>query len=131
MKTIVRTFAAVLLSACACFAQVPTPPADGVGLGNSHLSPNSSDSNILTMSPDVNSVMTNSNGSESGNKGVPAFAGAPPADTATRVNAQGTAAANGTVSATSSRRRAYNRNQAVEHTQPNENVNGQQGSPKQ
>jgi len=128
MKSITSVLATVLLSACICFAQSPTPPADGVGLGNSHLSPNGSTDNILSMSPDVNAVMTNSNGSETGTRGVPAFAGAPPADTATRVNSQGTGALSSSASATSSRRRAYNRGQVLEHTQPKESVNSGQAT---
>jgi hypothetical protein len=128
MKRVFSVLAALLFGACICFAQAPTPPADGVGLGNSHLSPNSSDSNILTMSPDVNSVITNSNGSVTGDKGVPAFAGAPAADTATRVNSQGPAVFSGNASATSSWRRANDPSHVVQHTQSKENVNTAQGS---
>ncbi len=116
MKAILALCAAVLLSCCLCFGQ-QSPPADGVGLGNDHLSPNSTDSNVPSMSPDQNSVMTDSNGSVSGDKGVPAFAGSPGAETATRSNAQGTASVSSSTSATAARRESYKHSGAVQDTQ--------------
>jgi hypothetical protein len=109
MRTLSVAFAVILFSVCMCLAQ-QSPPADGVGLGNDHLSPNGSDSNVPSMSPDQNSVMTDTNGSVTGDKGVPAFAGAPPASDATRVNSQGTASVSGSASSTASRSEAYPRN---------------------
>ncbi len=117
MKAILALCAAVLFSSCLCFGQ-QSPPADGVGLGNDHLSPNSTDSNVPSMSPDQNSVMTDSNGSVSGDKGTPAFAGSPGADTATRSNAQGTAGVSSSTSATAARRESYKRSGAVQNTRP-------------
>ena len=117
MKSIVSACAVVLFSACLCFAQSPTPPSDGIGLGNSHLSPNSSVDNILSMSANVNSIITDIGGSTTGNKGNPAFAGSPGADTATRVNSSGTAALTSSVSATTLRRAGYARPQAPQKKQ--------------
>lgn len=113
MKSLLGVLVAVLLSGWVWVAQ-QSPPADGVGLGNDHLNSNGSTSNVPSMSPDQNSVMTDTSGSVSGDKGTPAFGGAPAANSATRVNAQGTMGASESASA---RRRLYKGNQDVESTQ--------------
>ncbi len=116
MRVVLVSFAALLISAAACFAQ-ESPPADGVGLGNQTISPNSTTSNVPSMSPDQNSVMTDTNGSTTGDKGAPAFAGAPSANTATRMNSQGTGVASDSTSATATRRESYEQSQAAQKTQ--------------
>lgn len=88
MRTMVGAFTAILVCACLGWAQ-QTPPADGVGIGNTHLSPSGSASDVPSMSPDQNAVMTNSNGSVTGDKGISAFAGSAEESTATSANAQG------------------------------------------
>lgn len=97
---------ALLVFASFALAQ-QAPPAEGVGLGNSHLSPNGTASNVPSMSPDQNSVMTDTNGSVTGDKGIPAFAGAPSAAAETRMNSVGTTSTSAWVSSTAARREAY------------------------
>lgn len=96
----------LLLFALVCLAQQP-PPADGVGLGNDHLSPNSTDSNVPSMSPDQNSAMTDTTGSVSGDKGTPAFAGSSGANTASTANSEGRKSVAASTSATATRRESY------------------------
>lgn len=117
MRCVPLALAALLISGVTCFAQ-QSPPADGVGLGNQTVSPNSTTSDVPSMSPDQNSVMTDTNGSVTGDKGAPAFAGSPSADTATRVNSQGTVSTSDSTSATAGRRESHERNQAARKTQP-------------
>lgn len=114
MKPIMAAFAIVLL--CGFGWAQQSPPADGVGLGNDHLSPNGSISNVPSMSPDQNSVMSDSNGSVSGDKGISAFAGYGHADTATYQNAQGTLSVSESTSATAARRGSYAGQQGTQST---------------
>jgi hypothetical protein len=115
-----RLFAALtMLLFAGCFAVAQqSPPADGVGLGNEHLSGNGSVSNVPSMSPDQNSVMSDSNGSTTGDKGIPAFAGSGGAETATEMNGQGTMGVSQSTAVTAARRAPYgiaasNQNRAV------------------
>lgn len=115
-----KLFAAVvMLLLCASLAQAQqSPPAEGVGLGNDHLSGNGSVSDVPSMSPNQNSIMTDSNGSVTGDKGISAFAGSSSASTATEVNGQGTMGVRQSTAATAARRAPYgvpqgNQNRAV------------------
>lgn len=117
MRTIFTAVAAVFICAAMACAQ-QSPPADGVGIGNDHLSPNGTTSDVPSMSPDQNGVMTDSNGSTTGDKGIPAFAGSSEDVTATRMNSQGTMGARGSTEATAARRRANRTNQPATQTQP-------------
>ncbi len=115
-----KLFAAmVMLLLCASLAHAQqSPPAEGVGLGNEHLSGNGSVSDVPSMSPDQNSVMTDANGSTSGDKGIPAFAGSSGAATASETNGQGTMGVRQSTAATAARRAPYgvpqgNQNRAV------------------
>jgi hypothetical protein len=111
MKPIVSACAVILFSACMCFGQVPTPPGNGVGLGNTHLSSNSSVDNPISMSANVNAMITDTSGSVTGDTRNPAFAGVPGSDTATRANSRGTTATSSSTSATWARRSAYGENE--------------------
>ncbi len=89
MRQAVGTMVLMMIAGSLALAQ-QTPPADGVGIGNSHLTGNASVSDVPSMSPNQNQIMTSSDGSTSGDKGIPAFAGSGGAETATAVNGQGT-----------------------------------------
>jgi len=117
MRKSLASVVVILTFACLGWAQ-NSPPADGVGLGNSHLSPNSSDSNVPSMSANVNTTMTDSGGSTSGQKGIPAFAGSPEQSSATSMNSIGTMATRGGTQATFSRRQAYESQSVAKRTQP-------------
>lgn len=89
MRQVVGAVVLIVIAGSLALAQ-QTPPADGVGIGNSHLTGNAAVSDVPSMSPNQNQVMTNSDGSSSGDKGIPAFAGSGGAETATAMNGQGT-----------------------------------------
>ncbi len=117
MKSLFAVLLVLLVGVCVAAAQ-QSPPADGVGLGNEHLSGNGSVSDVPSMSPNQNSVMTDSVGSVTGDKGISAFAGSSGAVTATEMNGQGTMGVRQSTAATAARRAPYgipepNRNRAV------------------
>jgi hypothetical protein len=93
---------------CASFILAQqSPPADGVGLGNEHLSGNSSVSEVPSMSPNQNTIMTDSGGSTTGDQGIPAFAGSGGAETATEMNGRGTMSVRQATAASAARRSPY------------------------
>ncbi len=105
---------AVLMSMCVlafgmALAQrgAETPPSD-YGIGNSSLSPYTNDSSVgnsPSYSPDQNQVITNTEGSATGDRYPnPAFAGYPAAGSASSALAQGDVGASGQTSATSGER---------------------------
>lgn len=117
MKTIAAVAAGLLLSASLCLAQ-QSPPAEGVGLGNNGASTNSNTSTIPVTSPNQNSTVTDTTGTESGNKQPSAYGGAPEANTATRTRSQGTGGASEAASSTSTRRQPFGKNQATQKAGP-------------
>lgn len=117
MRNLCAALAMLLVAGSLAVAQ-ESPPADGVGLGNDHLSGNGSVSNVPSFSPNQNTVMTGSGGSTTGDQGVPAFAGSGGAETATTMNSQGTMGVRQSTAATAARRAPYgisasNQNRAV------------------
>jgi hypothetical protein len=89
MRPVGTAFLFILVSICLCSAQ-QSPPANGVGLGNAHLSSGTVNSGGISMSPNQNSVDTGTMGLANGNTGTSGMAGAPPASDASSVNSEGT-----------------------------------------
>lgn len=114
MNKVVAMLAVLVMSNVVVAQQ--SPPADGVGLGNDHLTFNSNVSSVPSMSANVNAEMTNTVGSASGGGGIPAFAGSSSQTTSTFIKSQGVVGANPETAATASRRGFQDRSAASQST---------------
>lgn len=127
MRNIIGALAATLICGCLAVAQ-QTPPADGIGLGETQHTTDSNASGTPTVSPDQNQAITGTRGSTKGTSNEPGFAGSSGAQSGSRMNSQGTGAASSSTAATDARRRTSSRRKAKHQGQSR--AQGQQSASK-